>query len=240
MREEMEEGDIGDGSEDEDVGSEYVYKSEEEGEGFEFESDSDLVGDEEMLEDEDEEDGPMSDNKRQTHDNNSIHKREHDFDAPKSERDETTAETIAQASSEPASPKSSSYENFNAYWRECSILEHLAGPGCIHHGGYSGFRITAEQMKGCATVQCLVRKTAEWTPEPDDQSFELDGKYFLTGLSGHMPSRDEGGPEFVPVRHGQEDLFPDTYLFIGVSRDISRTESFKFVVLYFHEEAVDT
>ena len=217
--EEVKEGGVRDGSEDEDDEGEYIYESEEGGEGFEYQSDSDLVGDDDELDDDDEGEEHVSvpDNQRQSHHTDSVYQRGNDFDVLNDERDEIAT---AQTSPEPASPESFSDENFNAYWRECHKLEHLAGPGCSHHGGYSGFRITAEQMRGCATVQCLVRKTADWTPEPDDQSLELDGEYFLTGLSGRMPSRNERGPEFVPVRHGHEDLHPDTYFFVGVSYHI--------------------
>lgn len=64
-------------------------------------------------------------------------------------------------------------------------------------------------MRGCTTLQCLVVKTPEWTSEPDDQEFELNGKYFLSGLCGQMPSRDIGGPTMTPPRHGAEDLYAD-------------------------------
>ena len=100
----------------------------------------------------------------------------------------------------------------------CSELEHLAGPGCEHCGGYSGFEITAEEMQGCTVAQCLVRKGPDWQPEPDDLDLELSGDYFLSGLIGHMPSTDGGcGPDYTPVRHGCEDLFPEEQ---SVSHDI--------------------
>lgn len=87
---------------------------------------------------------------------------------------------------------------------DCNELEHIAGPHCVHEGGYSGHEITAEEMSGCTTHQCLIRKGEKWQPEADDQEFELNGKYFLSGLSGHMPSTDDGGhgPDYLPARHG--------------------------------------
>ena len=94
-------------------------------------------------------------------------------------------------------------------WDTCQKLEHLAGPRCNHASGYCGFNISAEEMKGCTTLQCLVRKTPEWTSEPDDQEFEQSGEYYLSGLSGQMPSRDIGGPTMTPPRHGAKDLYPD-------------------------------
>ena len=92
---------------------------------------------------------------------------------------------------------------------ECQKLEHLAGPRCEHAGGYCGFNISAEEMKGCTTLQCLVKKTPEWTAEPDDQEYEQSGGYYLSGLCGQMPSRDMGGPTMIPPRHGAEDLYAD-------------------------------
>ena len=103
-----------------------------------------------------------------------------------------------------------------------STKEHLAGPGCLHSRGYSGFRISAGEMKGCATVQCLMSKDEDWCPQPDDQSFEVAGDYFLSGLSRSMPGRDEGGLEVIPARHGANSLNPDTSVSICVSHDMAR------------------
>jgi hypothetical protein len=60
--------------------------------------------------------------------------------------------------------------------------EHIAGPGCGHKGGYSGHRITVEEMLGCTTSQCLVYKPDWWRPEDDDEDFEREGRYFLSGI----------------------------------------------------------
>ena len=84
--------------------------------------------------------------------------------------------------------------------------EHLAGPGCVSHSGYSGHRISLAEMKGCRAIQCLVKKNANWTPEDDDQDFELEGDYFLSGIG-------EGSPDMTPledikpVRHGVERIY---------------------------------
>jgi hypothetical protein len=83
--------------------------------------------------------------------------------------------------------------------------EHLAGPGCISGQGYSGYQISVEEMKGCRVVQCLMKKTDEWEAEDDDQDFELESNYFLTGLGNGSP--DESPLEDItPARHGVEDL----------------------------------
>lgn len=86
--------------------------------------------------------------------------------------------------------------------------EHIAGPGCISEDGYSGHRISLAEMKGCRAVQCLVKKGAEgtnWIPEDDDQDFEIEGDYFLTGTGDGSP---DGEPleNIEPVRHGFSEI----------------------------------
>ena len=46
--------------------------------------------------------------------------------------------------------------------------EHVAGPGCVCQEGYSGHQISLAEVKGCRTVQCLVRKDPGWMPEDGD------------------------------------------------------------------------
>ena len=87
-------------------------------------------------------------------------------------------------------------------------FEHVAGLGCVHHGGYSGYAISYEEMKGCHIVQCLVPKSHGWVKEVDDQDFEVHGDYFLSGLSDMMPSRDVDCPRVFPARHGVD--MPET------------------------------
>ena len=86
--------------------------------------------------------------------------------------------------------------------------EHIAGPGCVSEQGYSGHRISLEEMKGCRKVQCLVKKVdpdACWMVEDGDEGFEIEGKYFLSGVGDGSP--DEGPLEDLePVRHGVENV----------------------------------
>ena len=88
-------------------------------------------------------------------------------------------------------------------------LEHLAGPRCEHVRGYCGFNISPEEMKGCTTSQCLVRKTPGWASEPHDQGFEQSGMYHLSGLCGAMPPRNWDGLSITPPRHDADNLHPD-------------------------------
>ena len=58
-------------------------------------------------------------------------------------------------------------------------LEHLAGPSCTCIRGYSGYRISVNEMKECRAVQVLLpKKPSRWKSEPADQDFELEGELF--------------------------------------------------------------
>ena len=59
-------------------------------------------------------------------------------------------------------------------------------------------------MQGCNIFQCLIHrdKSPNSVPEPYDLDFELEGKFFLSGISDHMPSRDQNNPTVIPERHG--------------------------------------
>jgi hypothetical protein len=83
-------------------------------------------------------------------------------------------------------------------------IEHIAGPGCNNENGYSGREISAAEMRGCQTVQCLVRKPKGYIFDdlPDDEDFETTGEFFLSGLSDYMPSRDYDSPRVTIARHG--------------------------------------
>lgn len=79
--------------------------------------------------------------------------------------------------------------------------EHIAGPNCVSENGYTGHRISVAEMKGCRAVQCLLKKDGNWVPEDDDQDFEVEGDYFLTGVGDGSP--DEAPLEDIqPARHG--------------------------------------
>jgi len=112
------------------------------------------------------------------------------------------------------------------------LLEHIAGPNCTLQSAYCGSRISAEEMRGCTTAQCLVRKQpgVVFTPIEQghetvlmgpDEPFELDGGYFLSGLCHSVNSRDFGGDVHYPMRHpahadgtwGKPSLHMDNFLF---------------------------
>lgn len=123
-------------------------------------------------------------------------------------------ESEALDSSESSESGEDNDDKWMMEWQRCQNLEHLAGPGCIHPRGYNGNNITAEEMFGACTVQCLVRKDGSWLADPNDEEFELSSGYFLSGLGGHMDSRDTGGLIVIPIRHGLDDeIRPDDEIF---------------------------
>lgn len=99
------------------------------------------------------------------------------------------------------------YESGCTYLDDAShrAAEHLAGPGCVSESGYTGHRISIAEMKGCRAVQCLLRKDASWKPEDDDQDFEIEGDYFLSGVGDGSP--EEALLEDIqPARHGRSNV----------------------------------
>lgn len=89
---------------------------------------------------------------------------------------------------------------------EASGFQHIAGPGCASDDGYSGYRISLEEMAGCRAVQALVKKGEGWEPEDDDEDFERESEFFLTGVG-------DGSPDFAPLenikpaRHGIDNIW---------------------------------
>ncbi|KAH6673362.1 hypothetical protein B0J14DRAFT_700373 [Halenospora varia] len=62
-------------------------------------------------------------------------------------------------------------------------MEHIAGPGGICKEGYSGHRISVEEMKECHAIQCLAKdEDGNYKTESDEQDFERESNYFLTGV----------------------------------------------------------
>lgn len=92
--------------------------------------------------------------------------------------------------------------------------EHVAGPDCVDLHGYSGHAISAEEMKYCTTIQCIVLCDNEYhesypnqRPEPDDEEFERKGVYHLTGLGEGRRSWEDDCSVY-PKRHGCYEVYP--------------------------------
>ena len=89
-------------------------------------------------------------------------------------------------------------------------LEHIAGPGCVHEGGYHGHAISLEEMRGCTTHQCLVWKGDGWLTDSEDEKTEIEPRsnYYVTGTGDYLPAYD-----FDPaVGRGVHDTHCDIHL----------------------------
>ena len=86
--------------------------------------------------------------------------------------------------------------------------QHVAGPECTSVSGYSGHRISMEEMKGCRALQALVKKGQGWEPEDDDEDFEIEGELYLSGISERGPER-AWAENIRPARHGYDIMFID-------------------------------
>ncbi|ETS74354.1 hypothetical protein PFICI_14220 [Pestalotiopsis fici W106-1] len=83
-------------------------------------------------------------------------------------------------------------------------------------GAFNGHAISAEDMFGCTTLQCLVPKDndGEWESESDDEEFEKSGRFFLSGLCDTSPSRDMNWPTVFPSRHDCSSPKADNIFYI--------------------------
>lgn len=97
------------------------------------------------------------------------------------------------------------------------FYEHIAGPGCLSTEGFSGHRISIQEMRGSNAAQCLIKKGRSWRPEADDCEFERNTRVLLTGLDQEVPSMSRD-MRFWPARHGETDACADMSAF---STDVS-------------------
>lgn len=95
-----------------------------------------------------------------------------------------------------------------------TLGEHVAGPFCEDIQSYNGTHISAEEMRTCTTVQCLIEKAGrvrDWLParvsEPDEEEFERESKYFLSGLGDKIGSWEDDA-FCSPMRHNVDELDP--------------------------------
>lgn len=102
------------------------------------------------------------------------------------------------------------------YWNfKDNIDEHIAGPNCTMTLGYNGNAISADEMKYCNTQQFIVRYDSlsheesqdRYVEELDDEDFERDGMYHLSGL-GSRCGCDKDDCSVYPNRHAVEVVDP--------------------------------
>jgi hypothetical protein len=96
----------------------------------------------------------------------------------------------------------------------CPPGEHIAGPDCEDTQGYKEHSISLDEMRTCTAVQCLMEKRSQtrdwisdWTPESDDEDFEAESNYFLSGLA-HKCCSWEDDTNLAPERHDVGEMDP--------------------------------
>ncbi|KAF2497518.1 hypothetical protein BU16DRAFT_316138 [Lophium mytilinum] len=194
--------------EDNENDSDYVYASSDGDEEYEFQSDDDLVDHESEVAEGMEDDVEMTDADSEPEyirflkSNSGL---AYEYDNPRLRIDPN----LMAAEKLPVEERLGLVIKLETKLddKEAQEYEHIAGPTCTCERGYNGHNIAAEEMRGCNTFQCFVRKSRGWRPEGDDQDFEAASTHFLSGLCGHMPSTDSGGyPQVIPARHGVEEV----------------------------------
>jgi hypothetical protein len=182
----------------------YVYESADDEDAYEYESDDDLLDQQADVQE------PIPDGEADEEEQNLYQDWIDEYQMPRIlDRDSFNNKGNRSYTEARYKYVISPIRNIND--KERSILRHnrhgqchISGPGCLSTYAYHGHRITAEEVKGSYVVQCLIKKGPGWVPSADDESFEIEGDYFLSGISDYMPSRDEGDPLVSPHRHGVE------------------------------------
>lgn len=77
-----------------------------------------------------------------------------------------------------------------------------------------------------------MRKKRSWTPIEDDENFEIESNFFLTGLGIDMPSTDMDYPFVFPARHGVDEISPSNYF--EPAYDVCVSSLFYYFVLTVH------
>ncbi|SMQ49914.1 unnamed protein product [Zymoseptoria tritici ST99CH_3D7] len=100
-----------------------------------------------------------------------------------------------------------------------TFLEHIAGPECEESRGYNGHTVSALTVQSARTAQCLLRKPTGdeedaqghvapvWSPEPDDEPWEENSSWMLSGLNSLIVEPELGpSKDWSPVRHGVREV----------------------------------
>ncbi|KAL2060254.1 hypothetical protein VTL71DRAFT_9649 [Oculimacula yallundae] len=90
---------------------------------------------------------------------------------------------------------------------------HFPGRYCTYEGGYNGWKIGADEMKGMRLPRYIVQKPANRDDSDEDQEeYERSSDFFVTSQTTRVPfDADFGGP-LAKVRFEVDFLFPQNYL----------------------------
>ncbi|KAF1973492.1 hypothetical protein BU23DRAFT_598904 [Bimuria novae-zelandiae CBS 107.79] len=79
------------------------------------------------------------------------------------------------------------------------------------HSSQKRFRTAVLRVKSCK-----VHYPNTGIEQPDDRDYERGSRYCLSGLCGHVTTRDSGDDTFVPARHGVRDANVDSIVWDGL------------------------
>ncbi|KAF4997562.1 hypothetical protein FGRMN_3767 [Fusarium graminum] len=88
--------------------------------------------------------------------------------------------------------------------------EHIAAPSCRSLLGINGHVLSVQQMKNCRNVRFLIPKPQGWHAEADDEIFEEDSKFYISGESNgstlYVHKNFQSWRSFYPPRHELHEL----------------------------------
>lgn len=91
---------------------------------------------------------------------------------------------------------------------------HFPGRGCTFDGGYNGWKIGAEEMKGMRFPRYIVKRPQDAEFDGEGAEYEKESDYFLTSQTTCPPDDFEPG-ELEHVRYGIDNFFPQNYIVSG-------------------------
>lgn len=91
---------------------------------------------------------------------------------------------------------------------------HFPGRGCVFDGGYNGWKIGADEMKGMNLPRYIVRRPKDTEFDGEGADYEKDSAYFLTSQTTCPPDDFEAG-ELEHVRYGIDNFFPQNYTVVS-------------------------
>ncbi|KAF7870596.1 hypothetical protein EAF04_004340 [Stromatinia cepivora] len=89
---------------------------------------------------------------------------------------------------------------------------HIAGLGCIFNGGYSGHRISVEEMKNMRLSRYIIKKPRNTPEEKDAADYEKCSDFFITDQTTTTQNYEPGN--LPRDRYGVDSFFPQNYLVI--------------------------
>lgn len=110
-------------------------------------------------------------------------------------------------------PEQSGCENV-PHETETTESMHFPGRGCVFDGGYNGWKIGAEEMKGMNLPRYIVRRPKDTELDGEGAEYENDSDYFLTSQTTCPPDDFEPG-ELEHVRYGIDNFFPQNYTVVS-------------------------